>query len=196
MGKPVKVFYDYVCPYCYIGIFTAKRLLKEFDLTFEWIGWQIHSDTPREGKPRESMEFSFNLKRLAYDQNLTLRMPPFTPNTHLPLQGAEYAKDKGLFPQYHDAVFDALWVQCKNIGDEKTLNNIAGSVGLDAKDFIEAIRSGAYEDRVYDDEQAEKADVQYVPTFVFGGHRIVGNIPYSTLWEAVKVYILGYDSTI
>jgi len=196
MGKPVKVIFDYVCPFCYIGNQTAKRLGRDFDLDFEWVGWLIHPETPAEGKPRESMDFPFNLKRLAYDQNVTLRMPPFTPNTYLALQGAEYAKEKGRFSQYHDAVFDALWVRSQNIGDEKTLSNIAQSIGLDGRDFIEAVRSGTYKDRVYDDERAEKEDIQFVPTFIFGGHRIVGNVPYNALWEAVKVYVLGYDSIV
>jgi predicted DsbA family dithiol-disulfide isomerase len=194
--KTIKVYYDFICPFCYIGKEYAERLNIEFGVEFEWIGWEIHPDAEKDGETRENLEHSFIIKRLAYNLNITFSVPPIRANTHLALQGTEYAKDHGKFREYFEKVMEEYWIKGTNISTLDTLTTIAKTIGLDPEDFSGTLRRDNYKNRVLDDTSAEKLDIQYVPTFVFGGFRIVGNIPLDALREAVKVYVMGYDSKI
>lgn len=195
-SKTIRVYYDFICPFCYVGNKYAERLRQEFGVEFEWIGWEIHADAEKDGEKREHLEHSFIIKRLAYDLNIAFSVPPIRVNTRLALQGAEYAKDHGKFREYFERVMDEYWIKGTNISTLQTLTSIAQMIGLDAEDFSEALRRNTYENKVLDDAGADQLDIQYVPTFVFGGFRVIGNIPFYALREAVKVYVRGYDSRI
>ncbi len=192
--KMIRVYYDFACPFCYIGSKSAHRLEREFGVGFEWIGWEIGPNVKKRGEVRESREHSFIIKRLAYDQDTTFSVPPVRANTRLALEGAEYAKDHGRFKEYFDHVMDEYWVRGANISTLKSLTAIAQAVELNAKEFSQALREHLYQEKVLDDIAAEKLDIRYVPTFVFGGNRIVGNVPFYVLRETVKVFVMGYES--
>jgi len=194
--KIIKVYYDFACPFCYVGNKYAYRLEQEFGVEFEWIGWEIGPNVRKRGEVREKREHSFMIKRLAYDQNIVFSVPPVRANTRLALEGGEYAKAHEKFREYFDRVMDEYWVRGTNISTVKALTTIAKSVGLDAHEFAEALRTRLFQGRVLDDAAAEKLDIQYVPTFVFGGFRVVGNVPFYVLREIVNVYVRGYEPPI
>ena len=76
------------------------------------------------------------------------------------------------------------------------LTTITKATCLDPDESSRSLRNHDYRNRVLGDAEAETLDIRYVPTFVFGGFRIVGNVPFHVLREAVKVHMLGYDSVI
>ena len=51
MALKIVMFSDYICPFCYVGFETMRRLKREFDFQLEWRGFQIHPDWPAEGIP-------------------------------------------------------------------------------------------------------------------------------------------------
>jgi len=194
--KTIKVYYDFACPFCYIGNKSAQRLEKEFGVGFEWIGWEIGPNIKKHGEIREDRERSFIIKSLAYDQDLTFAVPPVRANTRLALEGSEYANDHGKFKDYFNRVMEEYWIKGINISTLQSLKEIAQTVGLNTEEFSQALRDRIYKEKILGDDAAEKLDIRYVPTFVFGGFRIVGNIPFYVLREAVKVYMLGYEPKI
>ena len=50
MKPKVTIYSDYICPFCYIGKDRADRLQQEFDVEIEWKGFEIHPETPEEGR--------------------------------------------------------------------------------------------------------------------------------------------------
>jgi len=196
MKQIITVYHDFICPFCYIGNRSAKHLEEEFGVGFEWVGWELMPELPSEGGESLSTDHSFIIKRLAYNLNLKFSHPSLLANTSLALQGAEYAKDNGVAQNYLDAVYHAYWVSGDNISTLDQLRPLAECVGLDGGDFEEALSSDQYDDRVLLKPDAVELDIRKVPTFVFDGHRIVGNVPFSALREAVKVYALGYESIL
>ena len=196
MKQIITVYHDFLCPFCYIGSRSAKHLEDEFGVEFEWIGWELMPELPPEGSENRSTDHSFIIKRLAYNLNLRFSHPSLIANTNLALRGAEYAKDLEAVEDYLDAVYHAYWVSGINISTMEQLKPLAEAVGLDGDDFEAALSSGQYGDRVLKKADAVKLDIRKVPTFVFDGHRIVGNVPFSALREAVKVYALGYESIL
>lgn len=192
----IKAFYDFVCPFCYVGSKYADRLEEEFEVNFDWIGWEIHPETEKAGERRERLEHSFIIKRLAYDLNLKFSVPQVRANTRLALEGAEYAKNHGKFREYFERVMAEYWVKGRNISTLKSLTPIVQATGLDADEFSRSLQNHDYQNRVLGDAEADTLDIRYVPTFVFGGFRIVGNVPFYVLREAVKVHMRGYESII
>jgi len=55
MAVQIEMFSDFICPFCYIGFETVRKLKPEFDLDIRWRGFQIHPEWPAEGMP--SSEF-------------------------------------------------------------------------------------------------------------------------------------------
>ncbi len=55
MGIPVQLFTDFVCPFCFIAERSSVlRLQREYDIDIEWIGYELHPDTPPGGVPLSS----------------------------------------------------------------------------------------------------------------------------------------------
>ena len=53
MSTKVVVFSDFICPFCYIGMHTLRRLQPEFGFEVDWRGFQIHPEWPAQGVPAE-----------------------------------------------------------------------------------------------------------------------------------------------
>ena len=48
-GKLLEVFYDYNCPWCYLGTANTNRLRRERDIEFRWTLFPLHPEVPVEG---------------------------------------------------------------------------------------------------------------------------------------------------
>jgi predicted DsbA family dithiol-disulfide isomerase len=44
MTLSLEMFSDFICPFCYIGFETIRRLKPEFGIAIEWKGFQIHPE--------------------------------------------------------------------------------------------------------------------------------------------------------
>lgn len=51
MALSLVMFSDFICPFCYIGFETVRRLQPEFGFSVEWKGFQIHPEWPADGIP-------------------------------------------------------------------------------------------------------------------------------------------------
>ncbi len=178
----IYVFYDYVCPYAYIGNLRADRLAREFDVEIEHLPWEIYPETAAGGEqsdfePPES--YTSWVEDLAAELGAGLTAPEQAINSNLALRGAEYAKDEGVFEAYHEAAFEAVWSHGRNLSDRDVLGEVVETAGLDVDAFFEDVTHHAYQARLdLIDDFATQLGVQRVPTFVFGDQRIVGNDRY------------------
>lgn len=182
----IYVFYDYTCPYAYIGWARAKRLAEELGLDVQWVPWELWDTNAPLGEPYTydppaTHPFKAWPDRLAAEEGLTLNRPKFSMSTTLALRGAEVAKGHGpdVFARYHALVFEAVWRRGLNIGDESVLAGLAGEAGMDPQAFLKAVWHPAYGARLAEARQVAAAlGIQRVPTFVFGDQRVVGNDLY------------------
>ncbi len=51
MALKITMFSDFICPFCFIGFETIRKLKSEFGFELEWRGFQIHPEWPAEGMP-------------------------------------------------------------------------------------------------------------------------------------------------
>src|SRR3954453_19540785 len=115
---------------------------------------------------------------LARRMGVPIALPPVSPqpHTHLAFEGYQYAKEHGKGNEYNHRVMEAFFVEGQNIGEIDVLTKLADEVGLDGKEFGEALRNRKYRDA---HQQAlrhayEEAGVTGVPMFVIGEQVLTG----------------------
>lgn len=110
------------------------------------------------------------------------------PYTNLAFQGLEFAKDHLKANEYNDAVFRAFFQQSRDIGRREVLVDIANEVGLDARQFSDALEQEAYRERVRQLLQTayERVRVTAVPTMLIGRQRLEGLYPADTIRQVIE----------
>jgi predicted DsbA family dithiol-disulfide isomerase len=182
----ITVFSDYICPFCFIGAETLKKVQPEVPpFTLEWKGFQIHPEYPAAGVPVEQRAARFGQERyaalwrniimMAEGIGLEMRQPSVLTNSLMALEATEYAKDEGKAPEFSHAVYRAYFQNQQNIGDLEVVLGIARQVGLDPTLVQEHLQAGTYSERIKTAQQeARTRGVSGVPTFIIGPAQIVG----------------------
>ena len=161
----------------------------------EWLGIEIHPDTPPEGLPIERMFRPADTKRMM--QNLRAMGAPFgiifsditrISNSRLALQAAEFSRDQGRFDAFHDAVLQAYFAAGLDIGDISVITQLGGDVGLDIPALENALEKGTYLPKLNQmQEEAARAGVTGVPTFLLGESRtIIGVQPIEVFRNTLR----------
>ncbi len=202
MAPKVIVYSDYICPFCFIGKERVDQLEEKFEIDVEWKGFEIHPETPAGGSDLASLGFdeatvaaiSSQVRNLSEEANLKLNLPSRISNSRLALQIAEFAKEKGKFKEYHEAVFRAYWQEGKDIGHREPLFSLAAQVGLDLKELESYLESGQAADKLNQHlQEVREHGIDGVPTFVIGNKMVVGAHPYEVL-EKVLIEEISNNS--
>jgi predicted DsbA family dithiol-disulfide isomerase len=182
----IMVFSDYICPFCYIGIETLRKVQPEVPpFTLEWKGFQIHPEYPAAGIPIEQRIAQYgqgryagiwrNILALAEGIGLEMNPPPVLTNSLMALEATEYARDQGKEKAFSSAVYQAYFQHGQNIGDIDVILSLAEQAGLNAAEVQDHLRGGTYSARIEASHQEARAfGVSGVPTFIVGPAQIVG----------------------
>ncbi len=182
----ITVFSDYICPFCFIGTETLRKVQPEVPpFTLEWKGFQIHPEYPATGIPTERRAAQFgkeryaalwrNITALAEGIELSMRPPTVLTNSLMALEATEYAKDQGKAGEFSRAVYRAYFQDGQNIGDLNVILALAQEVGLDPATVQEHLTASTYANRLKAAHQeARSLGVSGVPTFIVGPAQIVG----------------------
>jgi predicted DsbA family dithiol-disulfide isomerase len=182
----ITVFSDYICPFCYIGIETLRKVQPEVPpFTLEWKGFQIHPEYPAAGIPIEQRIAQYgqgryaaiwrNILALAEGIGLEMNPPPVLTNSLMALEATEYARDQGKEKAFSNAVYQAYFQRGQNIGDIDVILSLAEQAGLNAAEVQDHLRGSTYSARIEASHQEARAfGVSGVPTFIVGPAQIVG----------------------
>jgi predicted DsbA family dithiol-disulfide isomerase len=185
MALKVVMFSDYICPFCYVGFETIRKLKGEFDLQLEWRGFQIHPDWPAEGIPSDKLRGMGDAEaRAAVWQRITamadavgfsMKPPAIVTNSRAALAATEFARESGRDEALEERIYRAYFNDGENIGDPGVVARLAAEAGLDAAEVADAIRSPKYEMRLKNNSlAAHQRSVSGVPTFFIGEYPLVG----------------------
>lgn len=115
-------------------------------------------------------------------------MPRVVANSHLALEAAEFARERGGFDAYHRGLFRAYFEQARDIGDPEVLCDLARETGVDDQHLRDALGERHYAalvDRMTDEARAD--EVLSTPTYVFsGGFRLVGAQDYEVFASVTR----------
>jgi predicted DsbA family dithiol-disulfide isomerase len=185
MGLKIVMFSDYICPFCYVGFETMRRLKHEFDILLEWRGFQIHPDWPAEGIPaaqaRETGDAASRvalwerISAMAEAVGFSIKPPAVLTNSRAALAATEFARESGRDEALEERIYRAYFNDGVNIGDAQIVARLAGEAGLDAVEVADAIKSPKYEMRLKNNSlAAHQRGVSGVPTFFIGEYPLVG----------------------
>ncbi len=187
------IFYDFVCPYCRISQVLIKKLVQEYPIVPIYKPFNFAPDIPEKGEPwfltiAEKDGFFENVMKKSQQWNLKIKIPPLRANSKLALKAAEYAREQNCFERFQQEMFDAYWIEGKNIGNFEVVLDVADSVGLNVNELSEKLNSGAY-DQILKESQAAMQKIDYVaiPTFVIKKYRVYGLQEYKVIQEAIQL---------
>ncbi|HKD67497.1 MAG TPA: DsbA family protein [Candidatus Binataceae bacterium] len=178
----VVMFADFICPYCYIGQERMEQLAHDYDVQPIWRPHWLHPETPPEGAPfpqnvdRERARATAEwLKEMAPEKAARMRFPDKMQCSFFAFEAVEFAQDLGSALPFTSAVYDALWVEGKDIARIATLQEAAAKVGLNAEEMGRALRERRYMERTFNAVAASsKAGISSTPTYVLGRTAIKG----------------------
>ncbi len=172
----------------------VETLKKEFDFEEEWMSYELHPDTPKEGVPILEKFPELNLKQFrnglnSKSEQYGLRFGDFTliSNSSMALQVGELAKELGRYQEFHENIFEAYFGQALDIGKREVVMEVARKSGIDEAAVNEAIDSGRFIHRL-EQARSEGAElgINSVPTFIINGERkLVGALPLARFRKAL-----------
>jgi len=194
---------DPICPWCYIGKTHLDKALAEapdHPFVIEWHPFQLNPDMPPEGVDRRAyLEGKFGGKEGAVKAyapvvehaeaaglKIDFEGMTGTPNTIDAHRLIHWAGIEGKQSQAVDALFDAYFVQARDIGDHEVLADIADGIGLDASVVLRLLASDAdREDIRKRDAHSREMGINSVPTFIVAQQHAVPGAQSPELWHRV-----------
>jgi len=185
MALIIPMYSDFICPFCYVGFATMRKLKREFDFTIEYHGFQIHPEWPAEGMPAEKFRMGMDpeQRRAIWERivamgagaGIEMKAPTTLANSRLALEANLFATEHGVAEAFQDGVFRAYFAEGLNIGERDVIRRIATDVGLDAVAITDALDAKRYAPRIEAARmRANQLGVSGVPTFYFGEYPLVG----------------------
>jgi predicted DsbA family dithiol-disulfide isomerase len=186
----IDIISDTVCPWCFIGKRRLERALSiapQPDVRIGWRPYQLNPDMPSDGMDRHDyMREKFGEERerqihamlsetgaaegIEFNFAGIARMP----NTLSSHRMMRFAGEQGMQHQAAEAIFQAFFVDGRNIGDRGTLLDIGSEAGLDRGALGDYLESGQGLEAVRsEDALARRMGISGVPTFIFERKYIV-----------------------
>ncbi len=194
---------DPICPWCYIGKTHLDRALADVPdhpFVIEWHPFQLNPDMPGEGMDRRAyLEGKFGGKEAAVRAyapvvknsqaaglSINFEGMKRTPNTIDAHRLIHWAGIEKLQNAAVDALFEAYFVQARDIGDAEVLADVADQIGMDASVVLRLLASDSDKEDIRNrDAHSRKMGVNSVPTFIVAQTHAVPGAQAPELWKKV-----------
>ena len=178
----IKVYSDYVCPYCLLGEQVLARAIAGKEVAVEWMPFELRPAPTPTLRPEDDY-LQTTWARSVYPMAATLGVPIVLPkvspqpHTHLAFEGYQFAKEHGQGEAYTHRMFTAFFQEEQNIGDVEALTRLATEVGLDAATFRAALVNRTYrQQHQLALREAARVGISAVPSFLIG-NKLVRGLP-------------------
>ncbi|ADQ66584.1 dithiol-disulfide isomerase involved in polyketide biosynthesis [Halogeometricum borinquense DSM 11551] len=203
-AEQITVYSDYVCPFCYLGRESLRRYqsTREDELEIDWHPFDLRSQKRNpdgtidhsvdDGKDDEYYEQAKeNVRRLQEKYGVEMDLDVDTDIDSLPAQMASYYVkqhyDYETWLDFDVAIFDALWQDGADIGDEELLVKLAEDAGVVGDEIRSALDDDALREEVRAQfTEAHQQGVTGVPTFAYDGYGARGAVPPEHLERLVE----------
>lgn len=192
----IKIFSDYVCPFCYLGEQVLEDLLKEnpdLEVEVEWMPFELRPFPMPTLRPEEEYlpkVWRTSVYPMAKNLDVQIKLPSVSPqpHTHLAFEGFQFAKEKGKGTEYTMRLFEGFFKENKDIGKVDVLTQLAEEVGLDPQAYRNALESRKYKEQHEQAFQhAQDIGIQAVPSFQIGNKLYQGVISKGQLKQAIAL---------
>jgi len=177
----IKVYSDYVCPFCFLAEQPLEEAIKGKDVEVEWMPYELRPFPTETLKPEGSYLQSTwrqSVYPMAERMGVNIVLPKVSPQpyTHLAFEGYQYAKENGKGNEYNKRILKAFFQEEQDIGDINILTKLAGEVNLNTDEYRSALETRKYRETHQKALQHayKEADISAVPTFIIGDTKIAG----------------------
>jgi predicted DsbA family dithiol-disulfide isomerase len=199
----IDIVSDTICPWCYVGKRRIERALSGFEadeVRIHWHPFQLNPGMPPEGVDRsEYVAAKFGgteAARAVYDRvreagaeegiAFAFERMPRTPNTFASHRVVHFAAREGLQNEAVEALFRAVFVDGRDIGDFEALVDIGAECGIDPVALAEYLASIEDVDLLRaGEERSRRMGVTGVPFFIIGGRYAVTGAQDSAVLRGV-----------
>ena len=174
----------------------VEKLKATFDIDTKLVHFPLHPDTPMEGRSMAEFyagrgidpEAAYQrMKKLMDAEGLPYGRRTHTYNSRLAQELGKWADTQPGGEAIHDKLYQAYFVESRNIGDIDLLVEIATSVGLPVDEARKVLEERRFSDAVDADwQKSHRYGVTGVPTFVADKYGVVGAQPYEVLEQLVE----------
>ena len=186
--------------FCTVGARRLKKLQQELDFDVEWKAFEIHPETPKEGIKTANYFPNYDMKKMKnhienFGKDVGIKLNgDILANSKLSLAANEFAKEKGKFNEFHEAIFKANFEDGENIGDINVLLAIAEGVGLNKKELSQYLRNQENLNAIDESSaQAKNLGITGVPSFIINNKMVVGAQSSEVLKEFIENEINSED---
>ncbi len=166
----------------------TERLRREYGIELRWTVFPLHPETPEEGaelselfagREAQIQAMQVRLRQLAAAEGLPLAERSRTYNSRRAQELGKWAEALGRGEPFRQAVYQAFFVEGRNIALPEELGRIAEAAGLPEKAARTVLETGRFAEAVAADwRRAGELGVTAVPTHLCGGKRLVGFSDY------------------
>ncbi len=198
----ITVYADYVCPFCYLGRSSLRTFRKTRDepLTVRWQPFDLRAnkrdadngiiDEIDDGKDEEYYaQAKQNVARLQakYDVEMAQDLATDVDSWDAGVASL-FVRERhpDSWDAFDTALYRALWVDQRDIGELDVIRDIATDVGLEASAVESAVSGSEWNDtyrEIIDDSR--EPGISGVPTFVYDGRTARGAVPPEQLRRLV-----------
>jgi predicted DsbA family dithiol-disulfide isomerase len=186
----IDVFIDFVCPWCYLAHQAVSQLQQKRAVDVQWHPFPLHPETPQEGLSISSLfggadlaEVHARLYAIMDETGLPYsRDRSHIFNTRKAQELLLWARDQDAAEPLVAALFQAYFVDNRNLADPAVLRDAVQRAGLDADAALEALEQGSYARDVDETwQRARQSRINGVPAFIGGGYQFSGYQPLSEM---------------
>ncbi|QUW20745.1 DsbA family oxidoreductase [Sporosarcina sp. Marseille-Q4063] len=192
MTVKIKIYSDYVCPFCLLAKKPMDEAIEGKDVEVEWMPYELRPYPNETLKPEEhylQSTWKQSVFPIAEQMGIDIILPSVSPqpHTHLAFEGYQYAKEQGKGNEYNDRMLRAFFQEDQDIGDREILTRLAGEIGLDEREYREALETRKYKEAHQKTLQHayKAAGITAVPTFVIGDTKVAGIRSKETLEQII-----------
>jgi len=129
-----------------------------------------------------------HLRQMGAPFGITFADRPLLSNSRKALMAAEFARDKGRFQPFHEALFSAYFSQGLDIGNVDVLMRVAADTGVDPEAMKNAVQDGTYLRTLQKaHDEATRLGVTGVPAFFIDEKKsVVGAQPLEVFRKALR----------
>ncbi len=201
----IDVVSDVVCPWCYLGerrLQQAIAALPDIAIAVRFRPYSLDPSVPPQGEDRaayvmrkfgspKALDAAHQrLEAMGREAGIDYHFDRITrsPNTLDAHRVVRWATEAGKGAEMVDRLFAAYFSEGRDVGDHRTLGELATEVGLDGAAIAQRLGTEDDKDSVKAEiDEAYQIGVTGVPTFILGGrYGVVGAQSVAALTDAIR----------
>lgn len=189
MSRRLEFFFDYVSTYSYLANSQMKNIDADIVYRPMFLGavMKATGNNPPKDVPAKGAYLKIDVARWVKRYDIPYKMnPKFPQNTVNALRLALVAQRDGFFDHVHQPLFDAMWVEEKDLSDPQCLAGIAEAAGMSAEQIASVGTDSVKDELRKNTDEAIARGAFGAPTFYVGDEMFFGNDRFEFIREALN----------